>query len=490
MSQTFSIRSNQGSTARAVSSTSTLGGSVQVTNRIAEDLVLLLNSSAATLSVAEATTGSAAASAASRRNSTISSNGVVLSQIELAILRSTEPIEISETEEITVIGQRGIWSNKAEVQAWQGDIAISEYLINEDQNPEIINRKITQQIEYVQEMLVRYLKPPTPPAPGEIVITMEPNIPTGPAPPLIIRQQPPRADTPEPLVVREAPPEPPKPVGPKLITISGKRLPPPPRKVIIERLAPLPSKPQNVIIERWLPYGETKRRVIFNKPTQADPVMVTPRNIIVQWEAPDVNVRQEVKYLGVVKANPVEYVEKYGDSLQLSSALPKFVLDIQTPSEVGVLAADHKAKSLIELEGQLEGFQYVNLDHEGLGEYRAYLAGLGIKDLGSEVLKSSSSASVSAAVASSSASAVTSASSASTSSVANAALQIFSMIDSNNNGFISVSEAERIILRINSRLNRNYGENDVKAFFAVICDGNTTITKEQFVSAFERLSKI
>ena len=142
------------------------------------------------------------------------------------------------------------------------------------------------------------MRPPTPPAPGEIVITMEPNYTTGPAPPLIIRQQPARPITPEPLILREAPPQPPRPVGSKRITISGKRIPPPPRKVVIERLAPLPSKPQNVIIERWLPYGEQKRRVVFNKPTQPDPVVVPPKNIIVQWEAPDVNVSTEIKYLG------------------------------------------------------------------------------------------------------------------------------------------------------------------------------------------------
>ncbi len=79
-------------------------------------------------------------------------------------------------------------------------MAISEYLINEDSNPEIINKRTSQQIEYIQELAIRYLRPPTPPAPGEIIITQEANIATKPAPPLIIRQQPVRAETPEPLV--------------------------------------------------------------------------------------------------------------------------------------------------------------------------------------------------------------------------------------------------------------------------------------------------
>merc|ERR1719215_1582268 len=193
---------------------------------------------------------------------------------------------------------------------------------------------------------------------------MEPNYTTGPAPPLIIRQQPARPETPEPLIVREAPPQPPRPVGSKRITISGKRIPPPPRKVVIERLAPIPTKPQNVIIERWLPYGETKRRVIFNKAAEVSAQVIKPRNVIVQWESPSVNIQKEVKYLGVIRANPVEYVQKYGASLKVHTSLPQFVLDIQTPSEVGVLAANYQAKSSYELEGQLEGFKYINLDSE------------------------------------------------------------------------------------------------------------------------------
>ena len=53
-------------------------------------------------------------------------------------------------------------------------------------------------------------------------------------------------------------------------------------------LAPLPQKPQAVLIERWLPFKEVKRRVVFNKPTQPDPVVIKPRNVIVQWDAPKV----------------------------------------------------------------------------------------------------------------------------------------------------------------------------------------------------------
>jgi hypothetical protein len=67
---------------------------------------------------------------------------------------------------------------------------------------------------------------------------------------------------------------------------------------VVERLAPLPSKPQAVVVERWLPYQPMKRRVIYQKVQGRDCVMVKPKNVIVQWEAPKVTVRREVKYLG------------------------------------------------------------------------------------------------------------------------------------------------------------------------------------------------
>jgi hypothetical protein len=78
-----------------------------------------------------------------------------LSAIEAAILRSSVPIEISETEEITVNGQRGIWANKAEVIGWQGHLPLTEYAINQDANPEVISKKSNQQLIYQQEVAIR-----------------------------------------------------------------------------------------------------------------------------------------------------------------------------------------------------------------------------------------------------------------------------------------------------------------------------------------------
>jgi hypothetical protein len=387
------------------------------------------------------------------------------SAVESAILRASNPVEFNEDESLTVHGQTGIWVNKAEVLNWKGILPISHYQINEDLNPQVIRKQTDQQLIYEQEVAIRYLRPPTPPPPGEILIRQEKNIPTPPAPPLVIRQQPPRPETPAPLLIREAPPRPPVAIGQKVITISGKRLPPPPRKVIIERLAPLPSKPQSVIIERWLPYTQSKRKVIFQRNQEADPVVAKPRNIIIQWEAPAVQIKKEFKDLGIIRANPVEYVQRYGTSLKTHIDLPQFVKEIRPPTGV-VLAAEYSAPSLVELEGDIQALGLIDLEREGLSEYRAFLTRFG----SASYTSSSSNVSISLA-----------------NTLSSILVELFQTIDRNSSGRISRSEAETLLLRLNSRLGRRYGDEEADSFFrAVDTNNDGSIDFDEFRRALLR----
>ena len=92
------------------------------------------------------------------------------SRIEEAILRSNEPINVNETEETMALGHRGVWVNRSEVLNWRGPVPINEYKLNDDPNPEVINKTVNQPVEYNQEVQVKYLRPPTPPPPGELII--------------------------------------------------------------------------------------------------------------------------------------------------------------------------------------------------------------------------------------------------------------------------------------------------------------------------------
>ena len=241
-----------------------------------------------------------------------------------------------------------------------------------------------------------------------------------------------------------------------------------------------------------MPYSEVKRRVIFQKPAEADAVVVKPRNVIVQWEAPQVNIRKEIKYLGVIRANPAEYVSRYGATLRQSSDLPSFVTDIKTPDGL-VLAANYRYNSLYELEGDVQALRLVDLDREGLAEYRSYLQRLGISYDASASLAGASFASYSAGGASfgssgAASSAVISSSASLGLSAGSIAEQIFSQLDLDGDRSISVSEAEKALLRLNSRLGRSYGENEVKSFFATLdLNGDGKLDLNEFRRAFFNL---
>lgn len=63
--------------------------------------------------------------------------------------------------------------------------------------------------------------------------------------------------------------------------------------------------------------------------------------------------------------------------------------------------------------------------------------------------------------------------------------EIFNYIDQCQSGSITLEDAEKILLRINSRLGRRYGEDDVRAFFiALDSDGDGLLDLNDFKRAF------
>ena len=62
---------------------------------------------------------------------------------------------------------------------------------------------------------------------------------------------------------------------------------------------------------------------------------------------------------------------------------------------------------------------------------------------------------------------------------------IFKSIDINKTGKISLRDAERTFLKLNSCLNRNYGQDDLKLFFnAIDINHDQTIDFGEFKRAF------
>ena len=220
-------------------------------------------------------------------------------------------MEDGEEIEIPELGVKGIWINKSEEKNWKGgDVPLSEYKIHFDSNPEVIQLKYSACVERIEAKAVKFLKPIQPPPPGDIIITKLPDYQPPEAPPIIIRQLAPEHCDPKPKVIRERPPELPEVVPTKEIFIPGKRLEPPARRVIIEKMAKEPDEIKGITVERWLPYERPPRRIIYNKAAEVKPIEVG-HNIEYVWESPCVESRVEFQNLGVETVDPTTYLGIY-----------------------------------------------------------------------------------------------------------------------------------------------------------------------------------
>ena len=117
-----------------------------------------------------------------------------------------------------------------------------------------------------------------------------------------------------------------------------------------------------------MPYKKIKRRVIFQKHVQKE--AVKPKNIIIQWEAPQINLLKQFQDLGIRRENPQEYIAKYGRTLTKTEELPDFIREITPPSEASF---DFDQNELYDLEGDLFALRLIDLEKEGLGEYKRFL---------------------------------------------------------------------------------------------------------------------
>ena len=246
-------------------------------------------------------------------------------------------------------------------------IPAEQHKLNVDPNPILIRKKPAARVQHIQNVSLKFLRPPAPQQPGDITIVQEPDVQAPPAAPLHITQKPALPLTPAPILVRERPPKPPMPIAPRNIVIPGKVIPPPPRKVIVERLPQMPPKPQDIIVERWLGYQRRTRNVNFRPAAPLIPAPA-PKNVLIQWDSPDVDVRQAFHFLGVQTVCPVQYAAQFGASLADASQLPREVAQFATPAGE-TLAVNSNSDMIPALTGAVASLRLINLACNGLSEY-------------------------------------------------------------------------------------------------------------------------
>ncbi|RNA04457.1 hypothetical protein BpHYR1_010534 [Brachionus plicatilis] len=209
-------------------------------------------------------------------------------------------------------------------------LPIDQYPISREPFTEI-SKKPQESLKYIQHIGVRYLEPPEPDKPGDLIIRKLPDKQIAPGAPVFIRQTPPKPRTPSPLFIREPPPSPLPKVERQVIEIPGKTLPPPPRRVIVEKLPPIPPKPRTIIIDKWLPQKELKRQVIIEKVPNPTPLYQSQKNILINWESPNVEIERRITNLGVYKVDPDEYIKKYGNSFSHTEEAEQILKSIKMP---------------------------------------------------------------------------------------------------------------------------------------------------------------
>ena len=333
-------------------------------------------------------------------------------------------------------------------------------LLNLDTNPQVIVKKPTQNIEYIQNICFRYLRPsqPPPPPPGDIIIN-EREAEVAPAhPPLIIRQIPrERALSPQPVVIREAPPVWPysaehplsmlaDATSPKVIEVKGKTLPAPPRKIIIERMPRVEQpKPPKIIIERWLPYepSKVKRRVIYER--SRDSSLDTERFL-----RPEQQQQQPQPYQQQQQQRPMSNFDYEAEKLR---------------------AHRNYIKSLNELEEQQRRAQSQQFQQQQQSQQQ----------------QQQPQRPYSSSIATTSGESTTS-TKRSASSVCELADLVFKSIDVDNKGTITVEDTQNLLRKLNTRFGTTYNKNDIREFFLALDKNNDgLIDMHEFRDAFFRL---
>lgn len=288
-----------------------------------------------------------------RQSPKIVYQNVAGSSIEDQIRRGGRPIQLPNDASF-VKNAGGYLLNENETINWRGNRPISEYSINNDKNPDIVQLKYDKCVDKVKRSDYKYLQPPKVPT-GKIEIIKKADQVAEQAPPMIIRiPAATRASTPPPVIHRERPPTPPAVLNERIVIPGAFVLPP--RRVVTEKLAEEPASPQGDIVETWKPYQNGEINVSAKRETS--PQIPTVKNTIYQWEKPCVNVRVESRNLGEELINPNDYVRKYGKELKNREELPASVSKFLIPRSKNI---DYKLVGDVNALESLRGLDWERL---------------------------------------------------------------------------------------------------------------------------------
>ncbi len=79
----------------------------------------------------------------------------------------------------------------------------------------------------------------------------------------------------------------------KNISIEGKRLSPPSRRVVLEKIPAIPALLTKVHVDRWLAAPPAVQKITVKKAPETKPA-ADPKNLVIEWTIPDPKITQKV----------------------------------------------------------------------------------------------------------------------------------------------------------------------------------------------------
>ena len=229
---------------------------------------------------------------------------------------------------------------------WQELKKMSKFPINQD-------KKSLKNIDSIEELAMEYL--------NQSSFIKQKTIKTSPPAPPVVKKST-NTNPLQYLFIPRASPKPKTQIEPKLVTIFTKQNPPTPRKILFEH-EPMPNQPSKAQYEKSSSYRKLKAKIIQQKEKIQN--KIKPKNVIVQWEPPELVIKKDIIYLGVVRTDPDEYVKKYGPSLKAPEDLPSYVNAIKTPEGITLAAKQIKRQVCEPSKGVCE-FRISDLKRENL----------------------------------------------------------------------------------------------------------------------------
>jgi hypothetical protein len=148
-----------------------------------------------------------------------------------------------------------------------------------------------------------------------------------------------------------------KPIEKKVITVPSKSSSPMKRKLIIEYITEIPVKTEHI-----LPKKQATREAINSK----------PRNLIIQCEQPNYIYAKKYYNLGIIRADPADYIKRYGSEVVDVSKIPSFIRNI-VPKNIKLASDNEPSMEIPKLVGDVEILKFIDLEKEGLVEYRSQI---------------------------------------------------------------------------------------------------------------------